>query len=63
MPSAETSMLLNSTIARLTHMVSGKIGKDWRSGRLFVLHEKGDEWEAIHAAINALRTARDELKA
>lgn len=52
---------LNAAIARLTYLTNGKIGRDWRSQRVFVLPYKGDEFCALEEALEALRAARVAL--
>lgn len=52
---------LNATIAKLSYMVNGEIGRDWRTGRPFVLAKKGDEFAAIRLAVRALQQARSEI--
>ena len=52
---------INAAIAKLTYMTNGKIGRDWYSGRAFVLADKGDEWTALRQALEALRAARAAL--
>lgn len=53
---------INAAIARLSFMTNGKIGRDWHSGRPFVIHEKGREWDALKQALAALRDARREIE-
>ncbi len=53
---------VNAAIARLTFLTNGKIGCDWYSGERFVLPEKGNEYEALLEALEALRGARSELE-
>lgn len=53
---------INAAIARASYMVHGRIGLDWRSGRRFVLADKGHEYQELCAAVDALRLARDEIE-
>lgn len=54
--------ILNAEIAKLTHLTSGKIGRDWCSGQPFVLYEKGREWDALASALEALRIVRGTIE-
>jgi hypothetical protein len=54
----------NSIKARLSYMVNGKMGLDWRTGREFVVAGKGNEVEAIRDAlrlITALEAVRSDV--
>lgn len=53
---------INAEIAKLTHLTHGRIGVDFRSGRPFVLVEKGGEWDALVSALETLRAARAALE-
>jgi hypothetical protein len=53
---------INTAIARLTYLTHGRVGRDWRSGHIFVLHDKGDEFTALVEALEALRAARIEME-
>jgi hypothetical protein len=52
---------LNAAIARVSFMTNGKIGRDHYSGRPFVAHDKGSEWNALLDCLDAMREARAEL--
>lgn len=53
---------LNAAIARASYMTNGKIGQDWRSGRRFVAHDKGNEFEALEQCLEAMQAARAEIE-
>lgn len=53
---------VNAEIARLTYLTNGRIGRDWRDGKPFVLFSKGDEWCALLSALDVLRSVRTELE-
>lgn len=57
-----TITILNAEIAKLTHLTSGTVGRDWRTGRPFVAAGKGDEFGALVSALKALRVARADLE-
>lgn len=57
-----TIVILNAEIAKLTHLTSGTVGRDWRTGRRFVAVGKGDEFSALLSALEALRIARADLE-
>ena len=50
-----------ATIARLSYMVNGLIGRDWQSGVAFTLHDKGDDFTAMQDAVAALQEQRAEI--
>lgn len=52
-----------ATIARLSYMVNGHIGRDWHSGRPFVISDKGDEFTALRDAVAALQSLLARLEA
>ncbi len=54
---------VNAIVAQLAFMVNGQMGRDWRSGREFVLHTKGDEVEAVRNALRVIWHQRTELAA
>lgn len=53
--------MLNAAIAKLVFMTHGEIGCDWRSGRRFVLFEKGNEFVALREAADVLCRIRSLL--
>ncbi len=52
---------VNALIAKLTHATHGHIGRDWRSGKAFVLHSKGNEFQLICEALECLRRIRGRV--
>lgn len=53
---------LNAAIARASFMTNGRIGRDWRSGQLFVATGKGNEFEALEQCLDAMREIRAEIE-
>jgi hypothetical protein len=58
-----TLVELNAVIARLTFMTHGRIGRDWRSGRKFIVAEKGgnNEFQTIVELTGLLHRLRSGM--
>jgi len=53
---------LNAIIARLTFLTNGQVGLDWRSGKYFVLAQKGDVFVHLQDVLEDLRKIRKQLE-
>jgi hypothetical protein len=58
-----TEQELNAVIARLTFMTHGRTGRDWRSGRSFIVAEKGgnNEFNTLREVTDLLRRVRSGM--
>jgi len=57
---SQTDTEINAIVAKLTYMVNGEMGRDWRSGEEYILHYKGNEVEAIRGALRVIHGLRAE---